>query len=66
MYETRSNGNGKQIKLSYFGSITLQYAIHRILLYNNLFNVKAISLMNLLIEGIREAIEQRLFKTKLR
>lgn len=56
MYVTRSNGHGKQIKLSYFGSITLQYAIHRIKLYNNLFNVKSISLKNSLIEGIREAI----------
>lgn len=46
MYETRSDGHGKQIKLSYFGSITLQYTVHRIMLYNNLFNVKSISLMN--------------------
>lgn len=57
MYETRSIGHGKQKKLSYFGSITLQRAIHRIMFYNNLFNVKSISSMNSLIECIREAIK---------
>lgn len=57
MHETRSDGNGKQIKLSYFGSIALQYAIYRIMLHNNLFNVKSKRLMNSLIEGIREAIK---------
>lgn len=35
MYETRSNGHGKQIKLSYFGSIALQYAIRRIMQFIN-------------------------------